>query len=167
MRITEGNVKGKNRENRSSTILGGLRDTKKSEITFKIHIGQKWEYLAMAPKSFGNSIYLCERRQISIPSGTKKWCRNFGQCTTIALSLSFTFRVAAYEELHHKVGESPVKIWLLNLSDLTQATNCHQQRRRWSIVTKTWATTRNFIPNFEVLTFVLMKTQVFCDMRAC
>jgi hypothetical protein len=34
-------VKGKNREKRGSTVLDVLRDTQKSDITFKIRIEQK------------------------------------------------------------------------------------------------------------------------------
>jgi hypothetical protein len=41
MRSAEGNVKGKNREKRGSTVLDGLTDIQKSEITFKIGIEQK------------------------------------------------------------------------------------------------------------------------------
>lgn len=87
MRNADGNVKDKNREKSGSSVLDGLRDTQKSEITFKIRTEQKWGDLAIAPKSSGNSIYLSRRRQISILSVMKKWCRNFGQCTTIDLSL--------------------------------------------------------------------------------
>lgn len=111
--------------------------------------------------------YLPSSKKTSITSGTKKWCRNFGQCTTIFLCLSFTFRVAACERLQHKVGEFLIKMGLQNMSDLTQATNGHQQRWRWSSVTKTWATNHTFISNFDVPTFVLMLTQVFGDMIVC
>lgn len=41
MRSAEGNVKGKNREKRGSTVLDGLRDPQKSEKTFKIRTEQK------------------------------------------------------------------------------------------------------------------------------
>jgi len=41
MRNADGNVKEKNREKSGSSVLDGLRDTQKSEITFKIRTEQK------------------------------------------------------------------------------------------------------------------------------
>lgn len=79
-------VKDKNREKRWSTVLDGLRDTQKREIIFNTRTEQKWGHLAIPPKSL-EMLFIFVEEDISILSVTKKWWRNFGQCTTIALSL--------------------------------------------------------------------------------